>query len=89
MSFASTPALIFDTPQIGRLTWLYDLDLRGNELKGSLPSLESMSFLTDFDVGENRLTGNVPPLGNQLTNCSLDGNSFSDTTNAEGICRLH
>ncbi|CAJ1938004.1 unnamed protein product [Cylindrotheca closterium] len=74
---------------IGRLAWLYDLDLRGNKLSGSLPSeLGNMGFLTDFDAGVNNLSGEVPPLGNRLTNCSLDSNSFSDTTNAEGICRL-
>lgn len=76
--------------QIGQLTRLYDLNLRGNELLGSLPTeLVNMDFLTDFDIGVNKLNGDVPPLPSYLTNCSFDNNSFDDTSNAEGICRLN
>ena len=70
-------AMISDS--IKNLTELQYLDLSGNNLSGSIPTLTTLNKLVVIDLKNNKLTGNIPALPTSLAYMSLGQNNLSGT----------
>ncbi|KAK4487096.1 hypothetical protein RD792_006411 [Penstemon davidsonii] len=73
--------------EIGKLSFLTNLNLAQNNLSGSIPSsLGDLKALIELDLSSNRLSGEIPLFLGQLSNLeylgltfsSLDGTMFED-----------
>ncbi|KAJ6703610.1 PROTEIN MALE DISCOVERER 2 [Salix viminalis] len=92
----------FLAPELGRIKFLQQLVLHGNNLIGIIPKeLGTLKYLQVLDLGANQLTGPIPPEIANLTSVikiNLQSNGGSDftssvygiyasSTNLTGLCR--
>jgi len=64
---------------IKNLTQLIYLDISGNNLSGTIPTLSGLNNLIVLDMKNNKLSGNVPALPVSLAYLSLGQNNLSGT----------